>query len=327
MMTNIHAFRFRKFGGPEVLTWEEVALAAPGEGQVTVQHNAVGLNFIDVYHRIGLYPATFPSGLGYEAAGHVTALGAGVTDFQLGDRVAYATGPLGAYGQALNVPVDRLVPVPDGIDDRQAAAMMLQGLTAQYLLRETYRVQSGDAILVHAAAGGVGLILCQWAKHLGASVIGTVGSEQKADLAAAHGCEYPILYKTENFVDRVREITGGGGVAVVYDSVGADTFMDSLDCLRRRGLMVSFGNSSGPPPALEVGSLASKGSLYVTRPSLFHYTATKEALLSGAQALFDVVQSGAVKIEINQTYPLRDAPQAHADLQARKTTGSTVFIV
>lgn len=327
MMSNIYAFRFREFGGPDVLTWQEVALAPPSEGQVTVQHTAVGLNFIDVYYRTGLYPVTLPSGLGLEAAGHVTALGAGVTDFHVGDRVAYATGPLGAYGQALNVPADRLVPVPDGIDDRQAAAMMLQGLTAHYLLRQTYRVQPGDTILVHAAAGGVGLILCQWAKHLGISVIGTVGSEQKADLAGTHGCDYPILYKTESVVDRVREITGGEGVAVVYDSVGADTFMDSLECLRLRGLMVSFGNSSGPPPALEVGSLGPKGSLYVTRPSLFHYTATKKALLAGAQELFDVVQSGAVKIEINQTYPLQDAPQAHADLQARKTTGSTVFIV
>ncbi len=327
MMTKIGAFRFYKFGGPEVLRWEEIELSPPAEGQVRVRHTVVGLNYIDIYHRTGLYSTSFPSGIGYEAAGVVDELGSGVTSLKVGARVAYASGPLGTYSEALNVPADKLVPLPDAITDEQAAAMMLQGLTAHYLLRQIHAVKSGDTILVQAAAGGVGLILCQWAKQLGATVIGTVGSEEKAELAKAHGCDHPILYRTENFVDRVREITHGQGVAVVYDSVGATTFMQSLDCLKLRGLMVSFGNSSGAPPAIEVGLLVAKGSLFLTRPSLFHYTATKKALLTAAEDLFHVVQAGQVKIEIGQTYALDQAPQAQADLEARKTTGSTILTI
>lgn len=321
-----HAIRIHQTGGPEVLVWEEVEVPAPGPGQVLLRHTAVGLNFIDVYHRTGLYPAPLPFTPGLEGAGVVEAVGDGVTEFQPGDRVAYANPPLGAYAQARVMPADRLVKLPGSIGDHTAAAMMLQGMTAQYLLRRTYRVQPGDTILIHAAAGGVGLLVCQWARHLGATVIGTVGSEEKAELARAHGCDHPILYKSEDFVARVREITNGEGVPVVYDSVGADTFLKSLDCLRPLGMMVSFGQSSGKVEPFDTGLLAAKGSLFLTRPSLMAYTAKRSDLVASATELFDVVARGAVKVEINQTYPLKDAAQAHRDLEGRRTTGSTLLL-
>ncbi|ARJ66433.1 quinone oxidoreductase [Magnetospirillum sp. ME-1] len=321
-----HAIRIHQPGGPEVMVWEEVEVGTPATGQVLLRHTAVGLNYIDVYHRTGLYPAPLPFTPGLEGAGVVEAVGDGVTEFKTGDRVAYANPPLGAYAEMRLMPADRLVKLPDGIDDRQAAAMMLQGMTAQYLLRRTYPVQKGDTILIHAAAGGVGLLVCQWAKHLGATVIGTVGSEEKAELARAHGCDHPILYKSEDFVARVREITKGEGVPVVYDSVGKDTFLKSLDCLRPLGMMVSFGQSSGKVEPLDTGLLAAKGSLFLTRPSLMAYTAKRSDLVDSANQLFEVVQKGAVKVEINQTYALRDAPRAHGDLEARKTTGSTLLL-
>jgi NADPH2:quinone reductase len=322
-----HAIRFHEAGGPEVLRWEEVEVGAPASGQVRLRQTAVGLNFIDIYHRTGLYPVPgFPSGIGLEAAGVVEAVGPDVAELRPGDRVAYASPPIGAYAEVRLMPADRLVKLPDDIDDRTAAAMMLQGMTAQYLLRRTHRVAPGETILVHAAAGGVGLILCQWAKHLGATVIGTVGSEEKAAVARAHGCDHPILYRTENVVDRVREITGGAGVPVVYDGVGKDTFASSLDCLAPLGLMVTFGNSSGPVPPVDVSVLSAKGSLFLTRPTLFTYTAKRADLLASATDLFDVVRRGAVRIAVNQTYPLREAAQAHRDLEARRTTGSTVLL-
>jgi NADPH:quinone reductase len=322
-----HAIRFHENGGPEVLVWEEVDVSQPGPGEARIRHTAIGLNYVDTYVRSGLYPSSPPSGLGTEAAGVVEAVGAGVMDVKVGDRVAYSGGPQGAYAEVRVMPADRLVVLPDGISDRQAAAMMLKGMTAQYLLRQTYRVKDGDIILFHAAAGGVGLIACQWAKSLGATVIGTVGSDEKAELARAHGCDHPIVYTRENFVERVREITKGEMVPVVYDSVGKDTFMASLDCLRPLGLMVSFGQSSGAIGPVDLGILAQKGSLYVTRPTLRTYADKRADLLAIAQDLFDVVLSGAVKIEVNQTYPLRDAAQAHRDLQDRKTTGSTILTV
>lgn len=321
-----HAIRIHQPGGPEVMVWEEVEVPAPGPGQVLLRHTAVGLNFIDVYHRTGLYPAPLPFTPGLEGAGVIEAVGEGVAEFQPGDRVAYANPPLGAYAQARVMPADRLVKLPGSIGDRTAAAMMLQGMTAQYLLRRTYRVQPGDTILIHAAAGGVGLLVCQWARHLGATVIGTVGSEEKAALARAHGCDHPILYKSEDFVARVREITNGEGVPVVYDSVGADTFLKSLDCLRPLGMMVSFGQSSGKVEPFDTGLLAAKGSLFLTRPSLMAYTARRSDLVASAAELFDVVARGAVKVEINQTYPLKDAAQAHRDLEGRRTTGSTLLL-
>lgn len=322
-----HAIRFHEAGGPEVLRWEEVEVGAPASRQVRLRQTAVGLNFIDIYHRTGLYPIPgFPSGIGLEAAGVVEAVGPDVAELRPGDRVAYASPPIGAYAEVRLMPADRLVKLPDDIDDRTAAAMMLQGMTAQYLLRRTHRVAPGETILVHAAAGGVGLILCQWAKHLGATVIGTVGSEEKAAVARAHGCDHPILYRTENVVDRVREITGGAGVPVVYDGVGKDTFASSLDCLAPLGLMVTFGNSSGPVPPVDVSVLSAKGSLFLTRPTLFTYTAKRADLLASATDLFDVVRRGAVRIAVNQTYPLREAAQAHRDLEARRTTGSTVLL-
>jgi NADPH2:quinone reductase len=321
------AIRIHEHGGPEVLRWEEVEVGEPSPGQLRVRHGAVGLNYIDVYHRTGLYPLpSLPWTLGMEGAGQVEAVGEGVTEFKPGDRIAYASPPVGAYAEVRLIPADRVVALPDAIDDRTAAAMMLQGMTAQYLLRRTYRVQPGDAILLHAAAGGVGLIASQWARHLGAIVIGTVGSEEKAELARAHGCHHTILYNRENFVERVREITGGQGVAVVYDSVGKDTFMGSLDCLRPLGMMVSFGNASGPVPPFEPGILAAKGSLFFTRPTLMTYTAKRADLLASAAELFEVVASGAVKIEVRQTYPLAETARAHRDLEARKTTGSTVLL-
>ncbi|HQC71375.1 MAG TPA: quinone oxidoreductase [Candidatus Competibacteraceae bacterium] len=322
-----HAIRIHEYGGPEVLRWEEVAVGDPGPGELRIRHGAIGLNYIDVYHRTGLYPLpALPWTLGMEGAGRVEAVGPGVSEFKVGDRVAYASPPVGAYAEVRLMPADRVVALPDAIDERAAAAMLLQGMTAQYLLRRSYRVQAGDTILLHAAAGGVGLIASQWARHLGATVIGTVGSEAKATLARAHGCDHVIDYRRENIVERVREITGGAGVAVVYDSVGKDTFMDSLDCLRPLGMMVSFGNASGPVPAFEPGLLAAKGSLFFTRPSLMHYTARRADLLASAAELFAVVTGGAVKIEVNQTYPLAETAQAHRDLEARQTTGSTVLL-
>lgn len=322
----VKAIRIHKTGGPEVLTWEEVALDKPGAGQILVRNGAVGLNYIDVYHRTGLYPVTYPSGIGLEGAGTIEAVGPGVTDLKPGDRVAYASAPLGAYSEARLMPADKVVRVPDTISDRDAAAMMLQGMTVEYLVRRTYPIKRGDTVLIHAAAGGVGLIFCQWAKHLGATVIGTVGSDDKAKLAKAHGCDHAIIYTREDFAKRVKEITGGAGLPVVYDSIGKDTFEGSLDCLRPRGLMVSFGNASGPVAPFSPAILGAKGSLYLTRPSLVAYTATRAELVESAKALFDVVTSGVVKIAVNQTYPLKDAAQAHRDLEARKTTGSTVLI-
>ena len=322
-----HAIRVHQTGGPETLRWESVDLPPPAAGEIQVRHTAVGLNYIDVYFRTGLYPAPLPLTPGFEAAGVVAAVGAGVTELQVGDRVAYATGPLGAYAEARNMPADRAVKIPEGVTDQQAAAMMLQGMTAEYLLRRTYPVKKGDTILVHAAAGGVGLILCQWAKHLGATVIGTVGSDAKAELARANGCDHPIVYTREDFQARVMELTGGAKLPVVYDSVGKDTFAKSLDCLALRGMMVLYGQASGKVPPLDLGELSAKGSLFVTRPTLFSYTATRQELVDCANALFDVVKRGIVKIAINQTYPLREAAQAHIDLEARKTTGSTVLIV
>jgi NADPH:quinone reductase len=323
----VQAIRFETTGGPEVLVWQQVSVDKPGPGQVRLKHKAVGLNYIDTYQRSGLYKVPMPSGLGGEGCGVVEEVGPGVADLKVGDRVAYAGGPLGAYCEERVFPADRLVPVPDGITDQEAAAMMLKGMTAWYLIRRTHVVNAGETILVHAAAGGVGLIACQWAKSLGATVIGTVGSEDKAALATAHGCDYPILYRTEDFVARVEEITGGKKLPVVYDSVGKDTFFKSLDCLAPLGLMALFGQSSGAVPPVDLGILAGKGSLFLTRPTLGNYTATREDLLTAANDLFSVVKSGAVKILVNQTYPLRDAAQAHRDLEARKTTGQTVFLV
>src|SRR5689334_22528498 len=322
-----HAIRFAKNGGPEVLEWQEVEIGKPGNGQVRLRHTAVGLNFIDTYQRSGLYQMPLPSGLGSEAAGVIEEVGSGVSDLKPGDRVAYAGGPLGAYSDARVMPADRLVPVPDGISDEQGAAMMLKGMTAWYLIRRTHPVKPGETILIHAAAGGVGLIVCQWAKHLGATVIGTVGDDEKAALAKKNGCDHPINYRREDFVARVAEITGGKKCAVVYDSVGKDTFYKSLDCIAPLGLMASFGQSSGAIGAVDIGILAGKGSLFLTRPTLNTYTASREDLLTASGELFEVVQSGAVKLAINQTYPLRDAARAHRDLEGRKTTGSTVLTV
>ena len=321
-----HAIRIHQTGGPEVLCWEEVDVPAPAAGEVTVRHLAVGLNFIDTYHRTGLYPLPLPAGIGLEGAGVVEAVGDGVTEVKVGDRVAYAGGPVGAYSEVRNIPAHRLLRLPDAIPFNTAAAMMLQGLTAAYLLRRTYRVQPGDAVLIHAAAGGVGLIACQWAKALGATVIGTVGSPAKAELARAHGCDHVINYSTENFTQRVREITGGEGVPVVYDGVGKDTFMGSLDSLRPLGMLVTYGNASGPVPPFDLLLLSQKGSLFVTRPTIVHYTAKRADLEALGTELFDVVGSGKVRIEVNQTYALKDAAQAHRDLEARKTTGSTILL-
>jgi NADPH2:quinone reductase len=322
-----YAIRFEKAGSPDVLSWQQVEVGKPGEGQVRLRQKAVGLNYIDTYHRSGLYALPMPSGLGSEGAGVVDEVGPGVSGLRAGDRVAYAGGPIGAYADERVMPADRLVPVPDGITDDQAAAMMLKGMTAWYLVRRTHPVQRGETILIHAAAGGVGLIVCQWAKHLGATVIGTVGDQEKARLAQQNGCDYPILYKQEDFVAKVSEITGGKKLPVVYDSVGKDTFYKSLDCIAPLGLMVSFGQSSGAIGPVDIGILSAKGSLYLTRPTLNSYTATREDLLTAARELFEVVQSGRVKIAVNQTYPLRDAARAHRDLEARKTTGSTVLTV
>jgi NADPH:quinone reductase len=322
-----HAIRFYKAGGPEVLVWEKVQVPKPGRGEARVRHTAIGLNFVDTYVRSGLYPAPSPSGLGTEAAGVVEEAGPGVTDVKVGDRVVYAGGPLGAYSEERVIPADRLVVLPQDIPDQLGAAMMLKGLTAQYLIRQIFKVGTGDTILFQAAAGGVGLIACQWAKSLGATVIGTVGSEDKAKLAKAHGCDHPIVYTREDFVERVKELTNGEKLPVVYDSVGKDTFMKSLDCLRPLGLMVSFGQASGAVAPIDLAIFAQKGSLFFTRPTLATYAAKRADLLAMAKELFAVVLSGAVKIEVNQTYPLKDAVQAHRDLASRKTTGSTVFTV
>ncbi|PWG62199.1 quinone oxidoreductase family protein [Spiribacter halobius] len=323
----VQAIRVHQHGGPEQMRWESVTVPAPGPGEALVRHTVIGVNYIDVYFRTGLYqPAGLPFTPGMEAAGVVEAVGEGVTELAVGERVAYASPPPGSYAEQRVIAADRLVPLPDGIADEQAAGMMLKGMTAQYLLRRAYRVQPGDAVLIHAAAGGVGLIACQWARHLGAMVIGTVGSAEKAELARAHGCEHPIRYREEDFVERVRELTGGEGVAAVYDSVGRDTFERSLDCLRRRGTLVSFGQSSGPVPPLDVGLLAKKGSLFLTRPTLFHYTASREDLLATARELFEVVEQGAVRIEVNERFPLAEAAEAHRALEGRRTTGSTVLL-
>jgi NADPH:quinone reductase len=320
-----HAIRIYENGGPDKLKWEEVQVGEPGPGEVRVRNTAVGLNFIDTYHRSGLYPLQLPLTLGSEGAGVVEKVGPRVKDIKAGDRVAYAN-PIGAYAEVCLRPAEKLVKIPAGIDDKVAAAIMLKGMTSWYLCRRTYKVKKGDTILVHAAAGGVGQILCQWTKHLGATVIGTVGSEEKAALAKKAGCKHVIVTAKESFVERVKAITKGKGVPVVYDGVGKDTFMGSLDCLSPLGLMVSFGNASGPVPPFNLGVLAQKGSLFLTRPTLFSYTSKREDLITAARELFSVVKSGKVKISINQTYPLREAAQAHMDLEARKTTGSTVLI-
>jgi NADPH2:quinone reductase len=321
------AIRFHQSGGPEVLTLEDVTVGKPGPGEARVRHTAVGVNFVDIYVRRGVYPVALPSGLGTEAAGVVEEIGPGVSDMAIGMRVAYAGGPLGAYAEERVMPADRLVALPDGISDQQAAAMMLKGLTVQYLIRQIHRVGAGETILFHAAAGGVGLIACQWAKSLGATVIGTVGNDEKAKIAKAHGCDHPIVYTREDFVGGVASITKGQKLPVVYDSVGRDTFMKSLDCLRPKGLMVSFGQSSGTVGPVELGIFAQKGSLFFTRPTLNTYAAERADLLAMARDLFDVVLSGAVRIEINRTYPLKDAAQAHRDLETRKTVGSIVLTV
>ena len=320
------AIRIHQTGGPDVLRWEDVDIGDPGPGEARIRHEAVGLNFIDTYHRSGLYPLPLPSGLGLEGAGVVESVGTGITDIKPGDRVAYAGGPVGAYSQLRCLPAHRLLKLPDEICFRTAAAMMLQGLTAAYLLRRTYRVQPGDVVLIHAAAGGVGLIACQWAKWLGATVIGTVSNDAKAELAKQHGCDHIIFYTREDVAKRVRELTAGEGVAVVYDGVGKDTFMGSLDSLRVRGMMVTFGNASGPVPAFDPLLLSQKGSLFITRPILAHHTTQRDELLSLGAELFDIVRSGKVKIEIHQTYALSDAANAHRDLEARKTTGSTILL-
>lgn len=321
------AIRLSEHGGPDVMRLVDVEVSPPASDEIQIEHGAVGLNFIDVYMRSGAYPLpAFPSGIGLEGAGRVVAVGDNVREFKEGDRVAYASPPVGAYAQIRNLPADRAVAVPDSIDDATAAAMMLQGMTAQYLLRQTYRVKFGDTILIHAAAGGVGLIVCQWASSLGVTVIGTVGSEEKAELARAHGCRHTISYRSENFKERVRELTDGAGVNVVYDSIGKDTFMDSLDSLKKMGTMVTYGAASGPVPPFEPAMLGKKGSLFLTRPTLFDYVAERANLVDMATQLFDVVQSGTVKIQINQRYDLADVAQAHRDLEARKTTGSTVLI-
>lgn len=321
-----HSIRIHEYGGPEQLVWEEVPLPSPKPGEALVRHKAVGLNFIDVYFRAGLYKLpSLPATIGMEGTGVVEAIGEGVTDVSVGDRVAYASGPVGAYAEARTIKADRLVKLPDAIGFEDAAAMMLQGMTAQYLLRTTYRVKAGETILVHAAAGGVGLIMCQWAKHLGATVIGTVSTEAKAELARAHGADHIVL-TGEDLPAAVKKITGGAMLPVVYDSVGRDTFMPSLDCLAPLGYMVSYGNASGSVPPIDIGILAAKGSLYLTRPTLASYTTRREDLVSVANDLFDVVAKGAVKMNINQRYALKDAAQAHRDLEARKTTGSTILL-
>jgi NADPH2:quinone reductase len=321
-----HAIRVHETGGPEVLTWEAVEVGDPGPGQVRLRQEAAGLNYIDIYHRTGLYPQPLPFIPGVEGAGIVDAIGDGVTSLKLGDRAAYA-GPIGGYAEQRLIAADKLVKLPDAISTEQAGAMMLQGMTAHMLLRSVHRVQAGETILIHAAAGGVGLIVCQWAKALGATVIGTVGSDEKAELVRSHGCDHPIVYTRQDFVSEVARITGGAKLPVVYDSIGRDTFMRSLDCLAPRGMMVSFGNASGPVDPFPPGILAQKGSLFLTRPTLYNYTATRAELETAASELFEVVANGSVKIEVKQRFALKDAAEAHRQLEARKTTGSTVLRV
>jgi NADPH2:quinone reductase len=320
-----YAIRIREAGGPEIMSWEEVEVGEPGPGEVRVHNRAVGLNYVDTYQRSGLYPMPMPLILGSEGAGVVEAVGPKVRDFKVGDRVAYA-GPIGAYAEVALRPAARLIKIPSGIDDQTAAAMMLKGMTAWYLCRRTYRVKKGDTVVVHAAAGGVGQILCQWTKYLGATVIGTVGSDEKVALAKKAGCRHVIVTSREKTSERVKAITKGKGVPVVYDGVGKDTFMDSLDCLAPLGLMASFGNASGAVTSFNPGVLAQKGSLFLTRPTLVNYTASRKDLETAARELFSVVKKGAVKIKVNQTYPLREAAQAHRDLEGRKTTGQTVLL-
>lgn len=319
-----NAIRIYEAGGPEVLKWEAVELGDPGPGEVRIRQDAAGLNYIDVYHRTGLYPQSLPFTPGVEGAGVVEAVGDGVANLRAGDRVAYA-GPIGGYAEERLIPADRLVKLPDWISTEQAAAMMLQGMTAHMLLRSVHRVEPGETILIHAAAGGVGLIVCQWAKALGATVIGTVGSDEKAELARAHGCDHPIVYTRQDFAAEVERITDGAKLPVVYDSIGRDTFAGSIDCLAPRGLMVTFGNASGPADPVAPGLLAQKGSLFLTRPTLFSYIAARAELETAADELFEIVESGKVKIEVRQRYPLKDAAQAHRDLEARKTSGSTIL--
>jgi len=319
------AIRFHQPGGPEVLVWEDIKVGDPGPGEVRVRHSAVGVNYIDIYHRTGLYKLALPSGIGMEGAGVVEAVGPGVTELKTGDRVGYAS-PIGSYSEVRLAPADRLVRLPDAIAFETAAGMMLKGMTVQYLIKRTFKVQPGMTVLFHAAAGGVGLIACQWLKSLGVTVIGTVGTDAKAALANAHGCDYPIVYTRENFVERVRQITGGKGVPVVYDAVGKDVFAGSIDCLAMFGMYVNFGNASGPLPPVEPLLLSQKGSLFLTRPTLVHYTAKREDLVASANDLFEVVKSGKVKIEIGQRYALKDAAQAHRDLESRKSTGSLMLM-
>ena len=321
-----HAIRVHEVGGPEVLKWEEVEVGEPGPGQIRLRQEAAGINFIDVYHRTGLYPQPLPFTPGVEGAGVVEAVGPDITAVKIGDRVAYA-GPIGGYADVRLIDADRLVKLPDAISSEQAAAAMLQGMTVHMLLRRVYPVKAGDTILVHAAAGGVGLIACQWAKSLGATVIGTVGNDEKAELARAHGCDHPIVYTRDDFVTKVERITEGKKLPVVYDSVGKDSFLKSLDCLAPRGLMVSFGNASGPPDPIAPGLLAQKGSLFLTRPTLFSYIATRRELEQASGELFDVLGSGAVKVEVNQRFALKDAAEAHRALEGRKTSGSTVLTI
>ena len=319
------AIRIHEHGGPDKMVYEEVSVGEPGPGEVKLKQTVCGLNYIDVYHRTGLYPMELPGAIGMEAAAVVEAVGEGVDAFQVGDRVAYAAPPVGAYASARIMPWHRLVKLPDSISDEQAGAMMLQGMTVEYLIRRTYPVKAGDTVLFHAAAGGVGLIACQWLKQIGATVIGTVGSEEKAELAKAHGCDHAILYNSEDVAKRVHDLTDGKGVPVVYDAVGKDTLDASLDSLAPRGLFVSFGNASGPIENFNLAVLAQKGSLYLTRPTLMTYTAERADLVESASALFDAVAKG-LKIEVNQRYALKDAAQAHRDLEARKTTGSTILL-
>ena len=323
---NTNAIIVHKLGGPEEMIWQEVELSSPKENEVLIKQTAIGLNFIDTYFRSGLYPAQLPTPLGMEAAGVIEEIGPGVTELQIGDRVAYASAPLGSYAEKRIFPINNLVKIPDDISDELAASIMLKGMTAEYLIRRTFKVESGQTVLFHAAAGGVGLIACQWLKSIGANVIGTVGSNEKAELARANGCEHTILYKEESFVDKVKEITNGAGVPVVYDSVGKDTAIQSLDCLSPLGLLVIFGNSSGNAPAIEPGLLATKGSLYVTRPTLFSYNNTREKLIESANHVFDMVRNENITIKIGSKYALKDAVQAHKDLEARKTTGCILLM-
>ncbi len=325
-MKTTRAIQFSRPGGPVVLDWTEIELKDPAPHEVQISHTAIGLNYIDTYHRSGAYPVTLPSGIGLEAAGHIRQVGSHVKGFQIGDRVAYLSPALGAYSEIANIPEGALVPLPDDVPDSDAAAILLKGLTAHFLIHETFSLDATHTVLIHAAAGGVGQLLCQWAKHLGAQVFGTVGSPEKARIAKALGCDHVILYNEKEFDNEIKRLTANHGVDVVYDSIGATTFMKSLDCLKTRGLMVSFGNASGPPPKFDIGLLAAKGSLFVTRPTVFSYISTPQSLRESAANLFNFIREEDVSIDIGQTYALKDAAQAHEDLEARKTTGSTLLI-